>query len=316
MLSFEGMQCDCIDLFTEGARLVIGLSHLEGNVWDGCLKIIDCSTGQEICNAPCAASIATVAEADRDNIVAVGADDGTITLYSTQELSTVASFYAHDNIVSRVAYNTQSAQYLSSGWDGAMHLWDLTTIECKPLVTFSNAHNGLISDCCYNPHTPSAIASVGRDGFLRLWDLRDAKACVDILDLGNAASCVAFDLTDAHSLVAGTDSGAILALDTRKLSGFHSGAPQCLQHHQSRVRRIRSVPGVAGSWVSASDDTTIAAFSTTTTLGSPAQQPLYFLSHSDYVADVALAFSDAGYKIYSASTDCSVRCHDLKPGSD
>lgn len=327
------MQCDCVEvLFGEteggdgsscsssggGTRVALGLSNLEGNVWDGCVKILDCATGQEQCSVQSASSMATMAAVSRGRVLAVGADDGVISLLSAQDLSPVASFNAHDNIVARVAsFNDDSL--LSAGWDGAMHLWGLGEAGSPTaLVAFENAHAGLISDCAVNPHSPHVLASVGRDGFLRMWDARDGKVCVDILDLGDAGSCLAFDLGDATSLAVGTEAGTVMLVDARKLANDATALVN--RQHEARVRRIRSVPAAAAAagrtWVSVSDDTTTAVF-TSSSLLAGSSGVIRLTSHTDYVADVALLAPDAQthnnsnkfLQIFSASTDCSLACH-------
>lgn len=319
------MQCDCVEVLGDQdeaqKRVALGLSNLEGNVWDGCVKILDSATGQEQCSVQCASSMATLAAVSQGRILAVGADDGVISLLSAQDLSPVASFYAHDNIVARVAsYNDDTL--LSAGWDGAMHLWGFGEAGTPTaLVAFENAHTGFISDCAVSPHSPHVLASVGRDGFLRMWDARDGNACTDILDLGDAGSCLAFDLGDATSLAVGSEAGTVMLVDVRKLAN-EANTNKVGWQHEARVRRIRSVPpsasAAAGStWVSVSDDTTTAIFSSSSLLaGSSAVVRL--TSHTDYVADVALlthatatvaqAHDSTFLQVFSASTDCSLAC--------
>jgi len=59
--------------------------------------------------------------------------------------------------------------------------------------------------------------------------------------------------------------------------------------------------------VSAADDNTVVAFSGTS--GSEGTSTVLAV-HSDYVADLAVS-TNITTKVYSASTDCSVRCIEM-----
>lgn len=329
-----GMHCDCIDLFQSSPRLVVGLSSLEGNTWDGAIKIIDEASGQELLSRQTAFGVSTLCLTESENTIVVGSDDGSLSLFTADALSLVATFLAHQNIVSRVISNPASAeQCISCGWDSSIFTWDLTRADdtaAKPLSSYLNAHHGIVSDVAVSPLAPSGLASIGRDGFVRFWDLRESRSlCTGIVDIGSAGSCVAYSTTSAMELGVGTEDGRLLLLDVRmncdpsnesnKRLAFESGvslsttAPPSSPHTaawkliastKSRIRRIISLPD--SSWATTSDDCQA------TVIDREGGCMCVYAGHTDYVTDAGIRVgSDADgfrWKMYTTSSDGSVRC--------
>ena len=71
-------------------------------------------------------------------------------------------------------------KFLSGHEDGTLRLWDLRANNNTSAnkLNFSNAHNNYISDIVTNPDShiyANNFASVGYDGFLKVWDFRSTK---------------------------------------------------------------------------------------------------------------------------------------------
>jgi WD40 repeat protein len=182
------------------------------------------------------------------------------------------------------------------------------------VITY-DAHYRHANDVTYSQEDPALIASVGFDGFVRLWDIRlkPSTDCVLVSNLGQIGSSVAFETAAERTILAGTDAGEIVSVDYRQGSSATGAVGGGVLHKEqlfrSRVRRIRSHSARKGLFVACSDDTTFAVFhhvaSTEFHLKTRVQ------THEDYVADVAWvpnASPEGQYDLfYSASTDKTVR---------
>jgi len=232
----------------------------------------------------------------------------------------VASWAAHDNSVSRIVCDSAGgSRCVSSSLDGGLSVWELSRAQADgsnaALWSCSEAHNGAVNDCALSPFSGEAVAaSVGRDGFLRLWDLRgDSQACCGLFDLGGAASCLSFSPLEPRALAVGMEDGSCALVDVRGL-GSSSTIPNFTAAfgplHQARVRRVLPVLQPRGGlyWLSASDDATVLLSQTAGGSGA-----VVLARHRDYVADVAVRPLDdgggaaGGLGVYSASTDKTVQ---------
>jgi len=324
--SFE-RHCDCVGLLAGSARVAVGQSSLEGNVWDGCVKLLDEASGAELASKEMTCGVTSLCVAGNDDsLLAVARDDGQIHLLSLRSddsttrapLELLALWSAHDNMVSRVVVDGASGRCLSSSWDGGLSLWDFSRAQPDgsnaALWSCPAAHSGVASDCTFAPTgtgmggSEAVAASVGRDGFLRLWDLR-AESCSGICDLRGAASCVAAWPQEPNSVVVGMEDGSVALVDVRGGTGGGGGvAHEAL--HQARVRRLLPVPSPRAGpclWLSASDDATILLSSLAGGVGG-GSRALVPTEHGDYVTDLA-ARPGAGSSltVLSASTDKTLR---------
>lgn len=251
-------QIDSVDISSSGQRIILGLSSLEGNTWDGGLKLLS-NEGVEICSKHSPAGVSMV-RFSGSRLLLAARDDGTVVMYSSDKLEEMQVFEAHDDIVSCVADDPHNeSQFASCGWDGDIYLWDwrLHASKQAPMTSYNHAHNGHINDVKYSPFDANTFCSVGRDGLLRLWDKREqpSSGCASIMNIGQSSSCISYEHSDENILLVGTDAGDISLIDIRVGS---SNPILCnTKIHQGRVRKI--VPGMSeGLFVSASDDTTYA----------------------------------------------------------
>jgi WD40 repeat protein len=324
-------------LSLSGPYLVAGLSNLEGNIWDGHVKVISVETGVELsslhlpCGTPCVRHLYHGDTASGGGAVIVGRDDGVISLVTmdpnqNQLLSEVERFDVHDDIVSTVCpHKLQPGKFYSASWDGSINLWDCQATASKgkshrkglPVVSLRNAHYGHINDITMCANTQAAsdhvLASVGDDGFLRLWDQRavaqstSAAVCSQLVGVGQAVTCVHW--TDTHQVFVGTDGGDICGFDLRNLQENAS----TVRAHQKRVRRLAGLATESGNMMfSGSDDKTVGVFSVGNDSASPTVSQLARLSpHTDFVADLC-AVTDhsedgsSNITIFSASTDKTI----------
>ncbi len=180
-------------------------------------------------------------------------------LYSSDTLQELNSFDNHDDCVSSITDDSsQEGCFLSAGWDGCINLWDWRSKSSKtPVSTLRGAHYGHINEVMFQPSSGSTFGSVGSDGFFRLWDKRDfTKGAVGLYSVGQAASCVHWDLGNDQRVFCGTDAGHISTIDLRAISSSTSNS-DTIALHRNRVRRIVSHASRGDIVVSVSDDSSL-----------------------------------------------------------
>lgn len=243
---------DSLDL--SGQQIVVALSALEGNIWDGGVGLLSVESGALQSYLPLPTGSAAIRYLGPDRVGAC-CDDGTLRVLSTamDKLELVEVIAAHNDIASGVAAVPSSSQAITCGWDQNICLWDLNATQ-TPVTTLRNAHYGPVNACSVSPHHPQHLASVGADGMLRLWDTRVAKSsdCIALFSHSLAVSCVEWNAGNAHLLYTGTDAGEVYFLDDRRIE---QGTSKAL--HKSRVRAIRSSSFYPDILCTCSDDTSI-----------------------------------------------------------
>ena len=318
--------CDAVAatrLLRGSQRVVVGLSSLGGNVWNGCVKVLDASSGAELESREMNSGVACVCFSEGETVSLVGCDDGSLSVMSiiadhNPLLTQLDSFFPHDDIVSRISTSNKLGDEfcLTSGWDGHVFLWDLSKADkLMPVGNFCDAHVGAVADCAISPFQPTLLSSTGADGFLRLWDSRAARGrCSSQVQLGCPASALCFSLLSEHLVAVGLEDGCVVLVDARSVGSKRpaedSSSPAVFvsaaeQVHAARVRRVTACSD--GSWITASDDATVAHVGNDLSSGSGSDRRS---QHADFVADVAV--SDMGHagsplRVWSASTDRSLR---------
>ncbi len=272
MSSRFDLHVDSLDV--SEAFVVVGLSNLDGNIWDGGLKLLSLENGSEIQSKHCECGVSMVRFVGQNkNFVLSARDDGNVALYASSTMDELLRMPAHDDYVSCVAVDdSNETEYVSCGWDGNIKIWDWQ-VESKniPVLNIQHAHHKHVNEVSISSLQNSLMASVGQDGFLRIWDRRtdiNSMGCVQLFNHNQAVSCVTWDAHSQHNLYTGTDAGDVSAFDIRvSHSGGDSGSGTSsvesyysTRHrtHNGRVRRLRTLQGHAGTVVSCSDDTTIA----------------------------------------------------------
>ena len=275
---------DSVSVSSTG-QLALGLSSLDGNIWDGGITLLS-NEGNEICSKILPTGISMVRYSG-PRILLAARDDGDVAVYSSEDLKELHLISAHDDIVSCVVDNPHHEhQFATCGWDGSIHVWDWNNANPQkqtPLQSYILGHHGHVNELSFSLTNAHVLSSVGQDGFLRVWDLREKSAanCACIVDLGQVGSCVVSTLND-HALLVGTDAGHVVTIDIRSVSSSsssssassssaskdHGGNPtttpmsvgivSMASLHRTRVRRILSLghlTDMEGMFVSASDDT-------------------------------------------------------------
>lgn len=258
-------QVDSVDAWS--GKVVVGLSSLEGNIWDGGVKILSSDTGLELASLsmPCGVTRTRFSGALKGTVL-VSRDDGVISLHAAGNLKQLQVFDGHDDCAIAFSEDTSSeGKFYSAGWDSSILGWDWRGRTPKTsTLRIRNAHAGHIADVALQSAS-QLLASTGADGILRVWDLRDAGSssgrAAQVLSLGQVGSSLLWDEVHLpHGLLVGTDGGDVQYWDLR--GGYPQDSLATMSRagsqfaHLGRVRRIVSA---GSSLLTASDDCTVAS---------------------------------------------------------
>jgi len=261
-------QIDSIDVCEK--HIVLSSSNLEGNVWDGSLRILNASgEEQKSITTQCGAS--TVRYLNSGMQILAGRDDGNLILYS-QSLDEIRKFSAHDDIVSSISTSPINySQFASVGWDGCLCVFDWRAVDSNAPIYTAEAHFGIIYDIMYNPDRCDQIATVGKDGFARIWDTRQTGGeCSHLFEIGQAATAVSWSSGPAPNVLVGREDGQLQVLDLRQ-----TRSPLLLTPHKGSIRRLCVSEHKEGArLVCTSEDTTVTALDCASVTSSP--YPLNF----------------------------------------
>ena len=129
-----------------------------------------------------------------------------------------------------------STKIATSAADSSVAIWDL---EREKLDTQMMAHDKPVMDVAFCGQTDKIIATVGEDGSLRLFDIRDLEHCSILLEDPKPFIRVKWSLGSHANQVAvmGLDSKVITIVDVRK-----SGEPACIINLATAAESIAWCP--------------------------------------------------------------------------
>lgn len=307
MASFP-LHVDSLDL-NNNNQLIVGLSSLDGNTWNGGLQLLNALDGKILKKINLNTGIIQSRFIKNSNKVACSCDDGTIKLFGSTELQLLVEWTAHDNIISSISSSEEnSSLLLSSSWNGDITLWDINSKRPATLDIIPFAHSLPIYDCAFKNNSSSIFGSCGQDGFFRLWDYRLPSKSSNVLISSHSQplSCLEFDRNDGNQVYVGTEIGEIGVIDIR-----NSSQPMSITSsiHQARIRRIKSIPNHHNSLLSCGDDTRIILSKAQLVNNQVSLEPLESIDiHSDFVTDIAIDLAQTNpLLIFSGSLDKTVR---------
>lgn len=239
------------------AAVAIVTSSLTGDAWDGCLTVLhglhadgEAQPAQVTTSAATPSGMADVAWVANGELLATGDDRGDLTLWQLQPACTVvASFGEHTQPISALAAcDKLPSRVATASLDGTARVWNAaiaggcqTTLEHLPLRTTWG--DVAVHSVVWLDDSGHLLASGASDGVTRLWDVRQsAPAATHCAPHTAPLLCLATPYGSESQILAGSECGSLLLLDTRKLE---SPVARAQMHAEAAVSSVRLAPYTA-----------------------------------------------------------------------
>jgi len=219
----------------DAAAVAIATSSLTGDSWDGCLTVFhgldvsgEAQPARVTASATTPSGIADVAWLAGGNVLATGDDRGDLTLWQLDpklgSCTVVATFGEHTQPISALsACENVPARVVTASLDGTARVWNAAvagecqaTLEHLPLrATWGDV---AVHSVAWLDDAGHLLATGASDGVTRLWDVRQsAPAATHCAPHTAALLCLAAPHGSDSQILAGSECGSLLLLDTRKL---------------------------------------------------------------------------------------------------
>jgi peroxin-7 len=169
--------------------------------------------------------------------------DGSLQMWSLNDLSNNNSqpqmvYNEHEKEIYSVDWckTRLKQQFLSASWDCTLKLWDPNRRES---VSTYYAHAVIAYSAVFSPKIPNMFASVGGDGYLKLWsNLTVSRPVFSVKTHDAEVLTCDWNKFNQNLLATGGADGLIRVFDVRNL-----GDPVMeLQGHELAVRKIQFSP--------------------------------------------------------------------------
>ncbi|GME43753.1 hypothetical protein GTA08_BOTSDO04189 [Neofusicoccum parvum] len=118
------------------------------------------------------------AACNTNSLVAIGDEDGNVTLLESAKDSVPAfdtahvQFRPHSNAVMDLSFSSDDYLLATASGDQSGHVIDVRTQQSTYVMGGSGGHQSSVKQVCFQPGNDNVIATSSRDGTVRLWDLR------------------------------------------------------------------------------------------------------------------------------------------------
>lgn len=128
-------------------------------------------------------------------------------------------------------------QLLSSSEDGTVRRWDVNSGNSMP-VSLHTAHNDVVEDVSWHSLHEAYFGTVGDDGNLMLWDIRENSPVCVIQAHNEPVNCISFNPFSEWIVATGSKDKTVCLWDLRQYnSKLHS-----LNHHSQEIYQVHWSP--------------------------------------------------------------------------
>jgi WD40 repeat protein len=259
--SFQGHMSDTNGgVFSHNGQLIATVS-LDGSarLWDGISgefrgELGNESAGLKVRDAPLHARDQDTNSAFRpdDRLLATASRDGTVRLWSVEDLSELTVIRGHTGLVEHLEFSPDGRRLLTASHDGTARLWDIDGVLTTQLI-----HRSLPKFASFS-RDGTLLVTIGDDGAARLWNVESGNETTKLEDRDAGPVQYAEFSPDGRWVATASQTGRIFLWDvkTGRVTGRFAG-------HSSEVRSVQFSPN--GSYLlSTSLDGTARVWNTST----------------------------------------------------
>eukprot|EP00039_Didymoeca_costata_P020607 m.341877 g.341877 ORF g.341877 m.341877 type:complete len:308 (+) comp20620_c0_seq1:179-1102(+) len=302
------MQNECVQFSPTGKSILLCCSNLAGNIWDGCIKTYTDVDSLARKRGP-AATVKTEfgcpsAKWLDERTIISACDAGAINIWDWLGDGTLQNkkcLKEHNDLVLKLAISKDRNKVLSASADATVKIWDVCQGAHASVGRIQVPSCVNDADFC-GSESGNIIASVSKDGFLNVWDMREATQPTMTTLLPEEPSCISFRAI-TQDFVIGTRVGNVICSDLR--AGGNLKASIISQKDNINEITLNEKEDLVAS---ASDDGSVCVYSF-----SRNSVVYHETKHSDFVR--GLAFSPEETKdvtLLSAGWDSKVAVHSIK----
>jgi WD40 repeat protein len=222
--------------------------------------------------------------------IAIGAFNGTATLWSAADGKLITTIKAHDENVYSVAFSGDGMHLLTGGEDGMAKLWRVS--GGPPLATYTIGAN--VSSAAFTPDGKSVFGG-SNGGPATLWSIEYSQLQATLDEDMVGVRSAAFS-RDGKLIVTGSDGGTVRLWD---LVGDRGRVLTTFLGHEGAVTSVAFSPD-GTKVLTASADKTVKLWRT-----FEGQRAAELERYNDWVS--AVAFSPDGEKVLVASRDATAK---------
>jgi WD40 repeat protein len=214
----------------------------------------------------------------------------------------LANFVGHSSNIHHVWFSPDGSRLASSSDDSTVRLWDLLAITD---TTNLQKHSGSIEFAIFSP-TGSKLVTISTDKTVKIWDAKSG-CLLHTLECPVQSVLVAF--SDNEGMLAnGLKNGLIQIWDV----GNFDRDPKSLTLHDKTIRQLKFSPN-HHIFASTAGDQYLRIWNLNSKDSSIEHMFAFHHDNWEYIQDIA--FTPDSMKLFSSSSDTTIRFWDLQTGN-
>ncbi len=157
-----GEEGTCIDMSNDGSSAYVG--GLKGTFFK-----ISVAESTMAFKENFSQKVTCIKISNNNNIVCIGAGNGTVGFYSNVENAIVSkTLKYHGNFITSIVFNADDTKVATSAYESAVYTWDVVTLKKADKITTAG-HRGAINQLV---KTDTGFISIGTDVSIKKWEYK------------------------------------------------------------------------------------------------------------------------------------------------
>jgi WD40 repeat protein len=182
------------------------------------------------------------------NWLACGCRDGILRIWKLDERNELLELSKHQRPIMSSRWSPDNSKIVTAGYDGSAFIWDPMRSGQGTLISDDaslQTHAGIVRNAIFTGND-ECVATIGEDGFLKVWDVSRPKKMFKIFELQLSERLFSIEFLNADYVLVGGESGRLFVC-----SLVRREVERILHSHTDFVRSIaRSKSGsvITSSW--------------------------------------------------------------------